>query len=420
MDQKLKLLFEAAITEKKAPLLGAFLVNNKGEFLVKETFGRTKLDDDSSPPYTDENAMAMASCSKLITSIAALQLIEQGKLSPTDVVEQYVPEIAKIQVLESTTASDKPEVTLRPAKVKPTIHQLLTHTSGFAYDFFNTSVLNWRMTTGRAPAGYYTVGEMADFEEPYISEPGSKFLYGTSSDWLGLVIQRVTNMKFIDYVEKHVMKPIGMNKSGALVGSDRVDVYMSMNGNLVALPDSMWPENPEMPAGGGFLSSTLNDYAKLLSTILNQGTSPETGYQLLKPDTIKDFIFTDKLPSEVDKSELGRLGPGMPPLTCSAALLPTVPKSELGWSYGGLLLNGQDLPHGRKAGSGFWAGMMNLYYWIDPTSNMAGMVLSSMFPFFAPSILELFDQFERSAYGHALAAEGDLKDRNYEMEQTEP
>lgn len=416
MDRKLKELFEAAIAEKKAPVLGAFLVNDKGEFLLKEVFGKSKANDDNSPSFDADTHLRMASCSKLVTSIAALQLIEQGKLSPSDEVEKYVPEIAKLQVLKSVTVDDKPEAVLRPAKVKPTIHQLLTHTTGLTYDFFDTTTLNWRNTTGREPAGYYTVGEMADFETPYIAEPGSKFLYGTSTDWLALVIQKVINMTFYTYAEKYVLKPIGMNKSRSDFDSNGADVRININGNLVALPGGTWPQTPDVPAGGGYLCSTLNDYAILLSTMLNHGTSPKTGYQVLKPETIKEFIFTDKLPPETDKTELGRLGPGMPQMTHSARFLPSVPDSELGWSYGGLLLNGQDLPHGRKAGSGAWAGMMNHYYWIDPASNLAGMVLSSMFPFMAPTVLELFDQFERSAYGHPLAAEGDQEGRNYKME----
>lgn len=316
MDPKLKQLFEAAIAEKKLPALGTILINDKGEVLIRETFGTKKADDANAGPFDADTLARTASCSKLITSIAALQLIEQGKLSLSDAVEQYVPRIAQTQVLESITPGEKAEAVLRPAKVKPTINHLLTHTSGFTYDFFNDTTFAWRNTTGRAPSGYYGIGDWADFETPYLAEPGTKYYYGTSSDWLALVIQAVSGMRFYDYVKKFVLRPIGMQKSTfeAEIGPDCLEIHIKMNDNFVTIP-SPRPMNPEVPAGGGFLCSTLNEYAILLSTLLNEGTSPVTGNQILKPETVKNLVFTDGLPTGVDKSELAYLGPGIAQLT---------------------------------------------------------------------------------------------------------
>src|SRR5262245_11941108 len=137
MEAKLKPLFEAAVKEKRVPGVGGLLVDAKGNFLLKETFGTNNLNDPAAASFDADTTLQVFSCTKVITSIAALQLMEQGKLSLTDPVEKYVPRISKIQVLESVTSGDKPEPVFRAPKTKPTILQLMTHTAGFSYDFFD-------------------------------------------------------------------------------------------------------------------------------------------------------------------------------------------------------------------------------------------------------------------------------------------
>lgn len=147
--------------------------------------------------------------------------------------------------------------------------------------------------------------------------------------------------------------------------------------------------------------STLNDYSKFLATILNEGTSPYDGTQILKAVTVKEYLFKDFIPEGCDRSALGEIGTVVPQMSAEGSVLPSLPVEKRGWSCG-LILNHEDLPQGRKKGSGMWAGLANLYYWIDPTEKKAGMIGSAVFPFLDNDVLELFDAMERNAYGYPL------------------
>ncbi|KAK5193936.1 hypothetical protein LTR99_005834 [Exophiala xenobiotica] len=418
MESKLTPLFEDIVKQKKTPGIGAMLVNSEGDFLLKQTYGTTNLDDPSAAPFTADTTMQIFSCTKLITSIAALQLIEQGKLSLSDPVEKYIPRISKIQVLESfssspsgasasaTSTSGQAEPALRAPKSKPTILQLLTHTTGFSYDFFDPLTCQYRSHTGRKPGGYSDPSDWADFETPFIADPGTKYIYGVNTDWLGAVVQQISGTKLPEYIDQHILAPLGMNDTGAYL--DRLNKsklavhFTTEEGKLVAVPTFRTNEDPALFGGGAYLYSTMNDYAKLLATLLNKGTSPVTGKAILKPDTVKEFLFTDHLSPEVDRSLLGESGDAIPLVSSPGCFLPGLPHSKRGWSCG-LLLNLEDLPYGRRRGSGGWAGLGNLYYWIDLESDVAGMVCTGVLPFFNKDVLKLFDQVERVAYGHEPA-----------------
>lgn len=412
MDVKIKPLFETALKERKLPGFGAFIVDSTGKLLLNETVGKVNRDDETSADFTADTTMPLYSCTKLVTSIAALQLVEQGKISLSDTVEKYVPQISEIQLLESITpsADDKSaDIKWSKPNLPPTIHQLLTHTSGLSYDFFHAPTLQWRASTGRDPCLYHAVGAWADFKTPFVAQPGSKYIYGVSTDWLGFVIEAVTGTRLPEHIEANVLKPLGMTASGAFLDKDktkpRLATHLRLNGvDLVANPAGVNQESPEVFGGGGFLYSTMNDYAKLLATLLNKGTSPSTGASILQPDSVAKYLFTDQLGPEVDKSSLGEIPTAVPLLSSEGTFFPTLPVASKGWSYG-LLQNLEDLPHGRKKGSGAWAGLGNLFYWIDPASGIAGMIVTNILPFMDPHILYLFDQVERVAYGHDVVPE---------------
>ena len=415
MDAKLKPVFETAVKEKKVPGIGYFIVDAKGNFLSKETFGTTHLQDPDAAPFDADTTLMLFSCVKLITSVAALQLVEQGKLALADPVEKYVPRISKMQVLE-TSADGKQS--LRTPKTKPTVRQLILHTAGFTYDFNDHATLAWRMSTGRTPLGYYAVGDWEDFETPLISDPGTKYVYGISLDWLGFVIEAVCGDRLADYFSKHILKPLGMNETSSKLTPGKKNtavVHFDIEGQgLVGNPQARNNESALCSAGGGYLYSTMNDYAKLLATLLNNGTSPTTGKSILTPETVKDYIFTNQLHSDVDKSDVGEIHASLPWASLEGTLLPSLPIEKKGWSTG-LLLNHEDLPYGRKAGSGSIYGLGNLFCWIDPKTGIAGMIATQILPFLNPTFMRLFDEFERAAYGHDVAGEGGVEDekRNY-------
>ncbi|KAH0840593.1 beta-lactamase [Fonsecaea pedrosoi] len=413
MEAQLRPLLEAAVKDKKVPGIGCFIVDSKGNYLLKETLGSSHLQDPDAAPFDADTLVTFYSCTKLLTVIATLQLLEQGKLSLSDPVEKFVPRISKLEVLESvkTDADGKPVPVLRSPASKPTIQHLLTHTSGLSYDFFDHGTLAYRVATGRPPMQYHATAEWEDYETPLLADPGTKYVYGIGIDWLGFVVQEVSGQSLPEYFEEHICKPLGMyNSSGKIPpGKKFLLVHFDAPDGLVGVPDAKHNENPPLWGGGGFLYTTMNDYAKLLVTLLNDGTSPTTGNSILKPDTVKGLLFKDILGPEVDRSGVGEVGTSVPQASLEGTFLPSMPVEKRGWSAG-LLINHEDLPYGRKAGSGAWAGLGNLYYWVDPATGIAGMICTSILPFLNPTVTRLFDELERVAYGHGVS--GDDLDPN--------
>ena len=412
MEAKLNPLFETAVAEKRVPGIGATVVDRTGNLFYHQTFGTKNVnnmnDDDAASNFDADTIVPVFSVTKLFTSIAALQLIEQGKLALDDLVETYVPRIAEIQVLVRCSDDGEPAV-LRKAKSKPTILDLLTHTAGFTYDSFDEPTMRWKQRAGIPEATYYVRGEWTDFATPYTADPGTRYTYGINTDYLGFVVEAVSKLRLPEYIHKYILEPLDIHHRTGPYSSEEekkknmLAIHIKQDDqNLVAYPGLHLAESPPHWGGGGFLHTTMNDLAKLLSTILNYGTtSPDhPDRQILQPATIQRYLFTDCLKAAADKTRLGEFDDSASPsMTNAATLLPTC--NRRGFSCG-LLMNLEPLPFGRSAGSGMWCGAGNSYYWIDPVADRAGLVITNLYPFLDESVLRLFDQLERATYGHEL------------------
>ena len=401
MESKLDSLLSAPVKEGKLPSIAAIILDSSGETLYRNAFGVTDITAKSPQAYTASTPTMMFSCTKLVTSIAGLQLIEHGKLRLTDLVETYVPEIKNVQVL---IKDEEGNISTRPTKVKPTILHLITHTSGLTYDFFDSDTLNWQIQNGRTPAIYLQAATVEYHCTPLCTDPGEKYTYGIGIDWLGYVIEAVTQVPLDQYIQTNILTPLGMSNTTSQFrpDEDRMFVHTPSPTGLIPIPDLKPSDNPERHGGGAYLISTLDDYSTLLLAVLNNGTHPTTHTRILSSETVERYLFTDHLPEALKSSsqkdparDVGRIPSSMPQLTNTGTLLP---ETQLGWSCG-LLLNHEDVKNGRRRGSGAWAGLGNLYYWIDREGGRTGLVMTSLIPFFDKTVLEVFGRVEGAAYG---------------------
>lgn len=394
---KVKEFIDNAIVNKTFPAAGALIIDNKGHIILQEYSGTIDASVETSPSFNPHTSTTLASCTKLITSIAALQLIEQGELALSDFVEKYIPEVANFQVLESIV-DGKP--TYRPAKNKPTIKDLMTHTSGLAYDFFDADILAWTISQRRNPSEYYSVATKESFESPLMAEPGTKYVYGTSTDFLGEVVQKVSGMRLSKYLHTKILEPLKMNETFAretLKDVERLATHIKIDNGFIALPDNL-AEMPAFGGGGGYLSSSMNDFGRLLTTLLNGGIDESSGVRILKEETVKKYLFSDCLNEDVDRTMIGKIDAAIPQITNHGELL-DIPVEKRGVSCGGLLVNSVDMASGRKTGSVFWCGFMNVYYWMDPENKIGGVAVTNMLPFMYQPALDLFDLLQKEAYG---------------------
>lgn len=403
MEAQLDHIFQAAVDSRKTPGVAAVALDASGKVLFSKGYGHTVIDADS-PAVTVDSPLRIFSCSKLVTSIAALQLVEQGKLNVMANVEDYLPEISKIQLLRGFKEDGSPDLTA-PTK-KPTILNLMTHTAGFSYDFFDKKTKQYRKAMGQPATFEGLHNGMEEYTTPFIFEPGSGYTYGVNTDWLGFVVAKVSGIPLATYIEQNILKPLGMNNSGVDISEENWTKFMAVHakdpaGNLMALPAMMF-KNGELISGGSYLFSTANDYSQLLLTILNGGTNPLSKVTILRADTVKDFLFTDMIPTVGCTSKgIGEVTVATPMSSNEGTMLPGV---EKGHSCGFILANGP-ASNGRSKGSGSWAGISNSYYWLDPAAGKLGIVVNAVTPWMDRDLLHLADALERAVYGKPAAKE---------------
>ncbi|WPH01290.1 Hypothetical protein R9X50_00412800 [Acrodontium crateriforme] len=403
MEAQLDPIFQAAVDSKKTPGVAAVALDATGKVLFSKGYGHTLIDPES-PAVTVDSPLRIFSCTKLLTTIAALQLVEQGKLDIMTNVEEYLPEISKIQLLRGFNEDGSPDLAA-PTK-KPTILNLMTHTSGFSYDFFDKKTKQYRKAMGQPSTFEGPHNGMEQYTTPFVLEPGSGYIYGVSTDWLGFVIQKVSGLPLATYIEQNILMPLDMKNSGVDMSHENWEKFMVIHakdpaGNLAALPPMMF-KNSDLIGGGGYLFTTANDYSQLLLTVLNGGTHPLTKVVLLQEGTVKNFLFTDMIPTVgCSPKGIGEVTVATPMASREGTILPGV---EKGHSCG-LLLANSPVPNGRSKGSGSWAGLSNSYYWIDPAAGKLGLIVNAVIPWMDKDLLHLADALERAVYDKPAAKE---------------
>ena len=343
-------------------------------------------DEAQSQAMTLDTVVRIESMTKLVTSVAAMQLVEQGHLSLDAPVGTYVPELFAVQVLEGFGEDGLPR--LRPPRWPVTLRHLLSHTSGFAYHIWNADILRYHQVTGTPSI---LEGKQAGLTIPLVCDPGACWNYGPSTDWVGQAIERVSGQSLDDYFRESIFAPLGMTDTGYQLGPEQQTRLSTRHvrqadGSLRHRPATLRPR-PEFIPGGGSLYSTGPDYLRLLRVLLGDGQLD--GVRLLQPETV----------TEMSKNQLGALTVGalttvVPEVSHSVEFFPGTVKQ---WSLGAMI-TAEPVPGGRSAGSLSWGGGANTYFWVDPIRQVTGILLAQIMPFADPAVLELLDQFERAVY----------------------
>ena len=337
------------------------------------------------PPLAIDALFQIASMTKAVTSVAAMQLVEQGLLKLDDDIAGVLPELGAVQVLEGFDAAGAPIT--RPAAGPITLRQLLSHTSGLGYEFMSAELTQWRKDNPGAP------GTKASLVMPLLADPGTAWIYGVSSDWVGQAVERAGGMTLGDWFARHITGPLAMADTGFGFGDAvkaRVTpLHMRMaDGNLAPFPVHMGGgDTAEFQAGGAGLTGSAQDYLKFCRMILNHGTL--NGARILKAETVAEMARNQvTMPA-------GRMSTRLPGFSSDFDLFPTM---DCGFGLG-FLINPQQGPDGRAAGSLAWAGIANSYYWIDPARDVTAVLMMQHMPFGEPAALEVLRAFERAVYG---------------------
>ncbi|MGW0452704.1 MULTISPECIES: serine hydrolase domain-containing protein [Gordonia] len=343
---------------------------------------------DSDVPMTTDTTFAIFSTTKALTATAALQLVESGDLDIDAPAKSYVPAIGELQVIEGF--DDAGEPILRAPASDITTRQLLLHTAGFGYDFFNETYN--RLATDHGQPSIVTA-TMESLTTPLLFDPGTQWEYGTNMDWCGLVVEAITGKRLDDVMAERIFTPLGMNSSSFRLTEDLRSRLATMHqreadGSLRPLHDFVPPAEPEVHMGGHGIISTVEDYLKFIRMWLNDGRS-DSGEEVLRSQTV-EFAAQNHLGDLKVKMLPGVIAS----LSNDAEFFPGQSKS---WSFS-FMVNDEEAPTGRPAGSLGWAGLANLYYWIDRRNHIGGYWATQIFPFADPDSVGGYLDMETAVY----------------------
>ncbi|MFS0647500.1 serine hydrolase domain-containing protein [Siminovitchia sp. 179-K 8D1 HS] len=340
-------------------------------------------DLDTKVPMTTDTVFALFSTTKAITGAVLMKLIEEGKVSLEDPVKKYVPEIEDIMVLDSFNSDGTPK--LRKPNKDITINMLMLHTAGFGYEFFSENDRRYRESKG-VPS--ILTSTFDSIKSVLLFEPGERWNYGVNIDWVGKVIEAVCGKRLEEVMKEYIFEPLNMNDisfnpNTSMKGRRATIHTRDQNGLLTPKPDLILPEDPEMDMGGHGLYASIGEYMKFIRMILNDGQG----------------IFKKKTIEQMAQNGLGELKSGGwltsdTTLANDGEFFPGVQKS---WSYT-FQVNDEPLPTGRPAGQLMWAGLANLYYFIDRENGIGGFWATQMFPYQDPASYLGYVEFESAIY----------------------
>jgi methyl acetate hydrolase len=368
----------------RVPGVVAMATDRRGN-VYEGAAGKRVLGQDAE--MTTDTVFAIFSTTKAITGTAILQLVEDGKLDLDAPAKNYVPDIGKAQVLEGFGTDKKP--ILRAPKRDVTTRMLLLHTAGFGYDFFNEHYNRLAQEHGQPSV---ITASKAALNTPLLFDPGEKWEYGSNMDWAGLVVEAVTGKRLGEVMQERIFAPLGMTDTAFTMTPSMRSRLAKMHqreadGSLKPLMDMELPQDPEIHMGGHGLYATVGDYCRFIRMWLNDGMG-EHG-RVLKKETVL----------AAEKNGLGdkkiKLLPGVIAwLSNDAEFFPGMPKS---WALT-FMVNEVEAPTGRPAGALGWAGLANLFYWIDRQNGVGGFWATQILPFADPVSFTGYIDFETAVY----------------------
>jgi len=376
-------MLRAATGAGEVPGVVALAATDDG-VLYEGVFGRRRLPD--GPAMTRDTVFRVASMVKLLTSVAALQLVERDKLSLDAPVPDLEPALGSPQVLDGFDAKGMPR--LRPAKRPIVLRDLLTHTAGFTYRLWDAKAVQYAKSIDLLPPAERSRAPRT----PLMFDPGERWQYSTGIDWAGRIVELVSGERLDVYFRKHILDPLGMKDTAFVLSPQQRARQASVHRrepNLSLVPQPMERQQPDRKSfsGGGGIYSTAPDYLTFIRMLLRGGSLD--GVRILRPDTVASMGQ-----NQIGDIEAGVLKSMVPASSNDVDFFPGI---RLRWGFGHMI-NMQPIADGRSAGSLTWGGLFNTYYWIDPGRRIAAVFMTQVLPFADHRSLRIYRQFERGIY----------------------
>ncbi|KAI5460936.1 beta-lactamase [Mariannaea sp. PMI_226] len=371
-------VLEKAVQDGIVPGAIVLAKDNRGKYL----FSYSKAVTGSDSSYKIDTVLEIASLTKLVTTIAALQLVERGLIKLDEDVSKYIPVFSSREVIDGEVKSDGTYVSHKRMN-SITLHHLLTHTAGAAYTFMSTQIAKY---VESAP-GYKADGTInSNFDFPISYEPGESWLYGNAIDRVGQIIEHVCVCSLEEYFRQNIFQRLGITTASFFSkAQEPMAVRNPKSGRAIPDPDALtFTTGLKECFGGQGLLMALSDYMKILHSILVDDQV------LLKRETAA-LMFQPQL-SAASKAALLR------ELDCPMWAVGDLPHTgEYDWGYGGLLIDGDQHPY-RRRNTLLWSGAPSLFWFIDREAGVCGVFGTQVLPPSDPTVGPLIQGFEEAVY----------------------
>ncbi|KAF2196445.1 beta-lactamase/transpeptidase-like protein [Delitschia confertaspora ATCC 74209] len=401
--QRFETLLEEATRKGSNGIPGAAVavIDSKGDYIYKKVSGFSGVAEDAKPLDFD-SIFFIASCTKLIASIAALQCVERGLIGLDDPLDNLLPELAQQPIIvpeDPELKSDTQPFTLRPAKNSITLRQLLTHSSGAAYDMMNPVLASWWRSQGRTPGLAPTGDILEEYLMPRLFEAGESWTYGTGLDWAGLLIGRLNKSTLGKFVEENIFKPLEI-KSTTWHLLDRLDLAerlmamstRSSDGTLKPVTAPIFPTDPVNESGGAGLVSSIDDYKRVLADLLKD--HPIT----LQKETA-DLLFAPQFPEgSAPLKSLYANGKGA--IDSMVGMPESLEGLKINHGLGGLIVleDIQTNDYYKPKGTLSWMGLPNLLWSINREKRRALFFGTQVLPWGDEKAQKLTRDFETGVW----------------------
>lgn len=376
--------------ESRVPGVVAMVTDRKQD-IYSGAAGDRRLGDGA---MSEDTVFAIFSTTKAIAGTTALQCVEEGLLDLDAPARDYVPAIGKLQVLDGFDSAGKPM--LRAPKSDVTTRQLMLHTGGFGYDFFNEKYRRMAEEHGQPSI---VAATRAAIETPLLFDPGEKWEYGSNIDWVGQVVEAIRGKRLGEVMRERIFAQLGMQeiaftRTPSMKERSATIHARTADGGLSPMDGFELPDNPEVDMGGHGLYATIPEYMKFIRMWLNDGDGPNG--RVLKPETVAWAVKNGLQ----EHQKVGMLPGVIASLSNDAEFFPGLKKS---WSYT-FMVNDEEAPTGRPAGAIGWAGLANSFYWIDRQNGVGGYWATQILPFGDPVSFGGYLDFETAVYQTVASA----------------
>lgn len=349
------------------------LIQRHGQLVHQRTYGMRDLE--AGRTFDDDTIVRLYSMTKPITSVAAMILIEEGRLQLKDPVSAYIPAFADTRVYRS--GSIQRPVT-EPQTEPMLIWHLLTHMSGLTYGFHNTHAVD---AMYRAAGFEWGQPEDLDLAQccdrwaalPLVFQPGTEWNYGISTDVLGRVVEVVAGCDLETFFRTRILDPLGMTDTTFHLPDASADRLAALyvphpaDGTAVRAPEFLIrPLRPKMLSGGGGLYGTASDYLRFCQMLLGGGALE--GERILGRHTV-DYMGSNHLPGGVDLETIGR------PLFAESTF------TGMGFGLGfSVVIDPAENKVPSSVGEMAWGGAASTAFWVDPVEDLAVVFLTQLMP----------------------------------------